>query len=79
MDHELRKRSISNLGPVKALSKADRLRYHQHSPQLFVGLFGGISTFGSKRGVTLLPYLVQTQPRQGRPFDPARGRCRNGK
>jgi invasion protein IalB len=30
-------------------------------------------------GVTLLPYLVPTQPQSGRPFDPARARCRNGK
>ena len=34
--------AVGNLGPVKALSKADRLRYHQHSPNGFHTLSGEI-------------------------------------
>jgi hypothetical protein len=71
--------AVGQLGPVKALSKAERLRYHQQIANGFHTLSGEIPAIRAIPGVTLLPYLVPTQPQWGRPFDPARARCRNGK
>jgi len=57
--------ALGNLGPVKPLSKADRLRYHQHIADRFQTLSGGISAIRAILAVTLLPYLVPTQPPVG--------------
>jgi hypothetical protein len=51
--------------PVKALSKADRLRYHQRTADGFDTLSGEIPAIRALLGVTLLPYLVPTQPQPG--------------
>ncbi len=53
---------MTYLGPVKVLSKADRLRYHHHSLG-FSTFWGKIPAIYATAGVTLLPYLVPTQPR----------------
>ena len=51
--------------PVKALSKADRLVYHLSIRGCFDTLSGEIPAIRALLGVTLLPYLVPTQPQHG--------------
>jgi hypothetical protein len=74
-------RAIRNLGLVKALSKAGRLRYHPpagvavpafamrelriRDTSGFHTLSGEIPAIRATFGVTLLPHLVPTQPPAG--------------
>ena len=51
--------------PVKALSKAGWLRYHHPLADGFDTLSGEIPAIRALLGVTLLPYLVPTQPHHG--------------
>jgi hypothetical protein len=57
--------AVGEPGPVKPLSKADRLRYHHHIADRFQTLSGGLSAIRVIVAVTLLPYLVPTQPPVG--------------